>query len=100
MRGSNNPAARLLKRVMSDLSEEYFCSQWPIGNEYELWADLTGETACGRRGFGITDGEELRLVHELAGGWIAWSDEHKDLMFLPDAQWLEHLKSESQRPIP
>jgi hypothetical protein len=49
-----DPKVRLLKRVMSALSEEYFCAQWPDGNEYRLWADLTGEKVCGRRGFGIT----------------------------------------------
>jgi hypothetical protein len=97
-----NPKVRLLKRVMSALSEEYYCAQWLIGNEYRLWADLTGEKVCGERGFGITDDEkaELRLVHEMAGGWIVWSDEAGDIVFLSDTEWQEHLKSESQRRIP
>ena len=87
---------------MSDLSEQYLCAQWPGGNEYRLWADLTGDTVCGRRGFGITADEkaELRLAHEVAGGWIAWSDEAGDIGFLSDAEWLEHLTSESQRVTP
>jgi len=90
----SSPALRLLKRVMSDLSEEYFCAQWPVGNEYRLWADLTGEMVCGRRGFGITDEEkaELRLVHEIAGGWIAWSEKAGVIAFLSDSEWLEHLQ--------
>jgi hypothetical protein len=66
--------ARLLYRVMSDLSEEYYCARWLVGNEYKLWADLTGKPVQDETPYGISfeEKDELRLVQELAGGWLMW----------------------------
>jgi hypothetical protein len=88
-----NPKARLLARLMGDLSEDYFCAGWLTGCEYALWADLTGAEVKGQKGWGISveEKEELRVAHELAGGWIVWSNEVQDRAYLPTDEWLAHL---------
>jgi len=48
-----SPQARLLARLMSDISEDHFCAGWLIGCEYALWADLTGQEFAGERAWGI-----------------------------------------------
>jgi hypothetical protein len=87
------PEARLLARLMSDLSEDYFCAGWLDGCEYALWADLTGSVSEDEKGWGISeaDKEELRVAQQLAGGWIVWSEEKGETEFLPLKDWLEHL---------
>jgi hypothetical protein len=37
--------------------------------------------------------EELRLLQQLAGGWVIWSDERGGRMFLPIEEWRAHLAS-------
>lgn len=90
-----NVRARLLSQVMRGLSEEYLCAQWPVGNEYKLWADLTGKPVHGETAYGISpdEKEELSLVHELADGWLMWSEEAKDIIFVSTPEWLAHLSS-------
>ena len=82
-----------MHRVMSALSEDFFCATWMYDCEYALWSDLQGSEAGGRKGWGISssDREELALVHRLADGWIIWSNEEKDLRFLTTEAWLDHL---------
>ncbi len=82
---------------MSDLSEDYFCAGWMSDCEYALWADLTGREVAGVQGWNITDEEkaELRLAHEVAGGWIVWSDEAGGRKFLSDEEWLRHMAARS-----
>ena len=91
----SNPAARLLARVMSDLSEEHFCAGWLTGCEYSLWASLTGHEIAGMTGWKITEDEkaELRLAQEVAGGWVIWSKDAGGQSFLSNKEWLEHLAS-------
>jgi hypothetical protein len=78
---------------MSDLSEDYFCAGWMSDCEYALWADLTNQEIAGVKPWKITEEEkeELRLAHEVAGGWVIWSDEAGGTMFLSDEDWLKHL---------
>jgi len=88
-----SPQARLLARLMSDLSEDYFCAGWLIGCEYALWADLTGSKVHGEAAWGISveEKEELRVAHELAGGWIMWPQDTPDRTYLTTEEWLSHL---------
>jgi hypothetical protein len=88
-----SPQARLLARLMSDLSEDYFCAGWLGGCEYALWADLTGAQVRGQKGWAISaeEKEELRVAHELAGGWIVWSDQVQGRAYLTTGEWLAHL---------
>ncbi len=94
----NSAAARLLARVMSGLSEDYFCAGWLGDCEYALWADLTGyEEIAGVKAWGITQEEkdELRLAHEVAGGWIVWGEGGET--YLSNKDWQEHLKQKTPR---
>lgn len=94
MNPNATPQIRLLHRRMCDASEDHWCAQWFIGCEYALWADLTGNIVNGKKPWGISeeDKEELRLLHELAGGWIIWSNELRDNAFLTTGEWLAHLE--------
>jgi hypothetical protein len=89
----NTPAARLLYRVMTGISEDCWCAGWFVDCEYALWANLTGKDVLGVRAWRISayEVEELRLAHEVAGGWIVWSEERRNLIFLSTGEWLEHL---------
>jgi len=91
----NNAKARLLARLMSDLSEEHWCAGWMSNCEYALWSDMTGREVRGRMGWGLSkeEVEELRVAHELAEGWIMWSDELGETVYLPTEEWLAHLAS-------
>jgi hypothetical protein len=69
-------AALALQRLMSDVSEEYYCAGWLTGLEFELWPMLNG----GSRRFGMGEvGEDevaqLKALSEQAGGWWRWDDE-------------------------
>ncbi len=93
------PEARLLARRMSDVSEDHWCAGWFIGCEYALWADLTGApTVAGKKAWGISDSdrEELQLLHQLAGGWIAWPEDSREQVFLTTQEWLEFLAKKSE----
>ncbi len=88
------PEARLLARLMSDLSEDYWCAGWLVGCEYALWADLTGHPVAGHEPWGISQSEreELQVLHGLARGWIVWSEEERGEVYLSTAEWQEHLE--------
>jgi hypothetical protein len=96
----NTPAARLLYRVMTGISEDCWCAGWLVDCEYALWANLTGKDVVGVKAWRISvhEVEELRLAHEVAGGWIVWSDERRGLIFLTTEKWLEHLAVCCERP--
>jgi hypothetical protein len=79
--------------MMSYLSEEMWCAGWMTGCEYALWADLTGQEVAGKRAWGIAeeDKEDLRFLHEAAGGWVMWSEDAGEKVFLSTEAWLAHL---------
>jgi hypothetical protein len=90
-----SPAARLLARLMSDLSEEYWCAGWLIDCEYALWAELTGERLLNERGWGISDEEkeELRLLQETRWRLDYLVGRERWPVFLPMEEWRAHLAS-------
>ncbi len=57
----------LLRKVMSSISEEYWCAGWLSGLEYILWDALTGrkKDICGPEEIA-----ELKYLSEKCGGWI------------------------------
>jgi hypothetical protein len=80
-------AAALLRMQMSDISEDYYCSGWVYGLEYELWLMLSG----GDRGFGLgelseSEVDELRRLSEKAGGWWRW-DKEDGKIFVTLEEW-------------
>lgn len=78
--------AELLRELMSDISEEYYCAGWLIGLEFSLWAMLQG----GPRDFGmgvVKDSEiaDLKRLHEKAGGWWHYKEQ---CLFVPTDEWV------------
>ena len=66
--------AGLLERLMSAISEEYWCAGWMHNLEYTLWDVVTGRRA------GICSPEEieqLKYLSEKCGGWIIWDEQAK-----------------------
>ena len=94
----NNPEARLLARLVSDLSEDYWCAGWLSECEYALWADVTGTEVLGHKGWSISqaDKEELQIAQKLADGWVIWLEEDADPKFLTLTAWLAHLEIQSR----
>jgi hypothetical protein len=78
-------AAALLARLMSWISEDYWCAGWLSGLEYELWDAVTGkqEGVCSSE-----EVEQLKYLSEKCGGWIVWDDQERDTKFLPMEAWL------------
>lgn len=66
-----------LLNVMRDISEDHWCASWMGGLEHELWRMLVNGSD-GTYGMGELSTEEiddLRRLHEKAGGWWYWHDE-------------------------
>ena len=66
-----NPFARLLYQKMSAISQDCWAAGWMMGNEYALWDALHGAShRYGWSHISYEELEELRVLSELAGGWI------------------------------
>lgn len=81
-----------LRNFMSNISEDYWCAGWLIGLEHRLWEIIQG----GSRDFGldvITEKEvnELRRLHEKAGGWWIWKGNRE--VFVTTKEWLALAKA-------
>jgi hypothetical protein len=93
----------LLYRLMSDLSERYFCAGWIHGLEFSLWSAAQGLGKV-KRFISRCDAEHLRKLSKRAGGWIVWDDSsgHPNVLagpcFLPMEEWLR-LYAEHQRKL-
>ncbi len=80
-------AAIALRDAMSDLSERCYCAGWLIGCEVTLWK--AWERAPFKWGMGTVetaDAEELRGLHERAGGWWSAAEQYPPL-FVPTDAW-------------
>lgn len=83
---------------MSGISEEYTCAGWHTDCEYALWATLTGKEVAGVKGWILADEDvaELRLAHEIAGGWLRLSDEQGGPTLLTTSEWIAHLAAKTR----
>lgn len=78
-KAKDSDAARLLRIVMRDISEDCYCAGWLSDLEITLWSAVLH----GPRRFGmgeITEGDiaELKRLSEKAGGWWTWQGEAAD----------------------
>jgi hypothetical protein len=56
---------------MSAISQDCWAAGWMMGNEYALWDALHGDShRYGWSHISYEELEELRVLSELAGGWI------------------------------
>lgn len=80
--------AECLRRVMEDLSEEYWHAGWMSDWEYSCWLEAYHPEV--RHGcVHLTDDERqtLRELHEGCGGWWVWGGH--DVKFVLRNEWLE-----------
>lgn len=76
--------AGLLKKLMSAISEDYWCAGWTYDLEYRLWEAVTGKRT------GVCNHEEieqLKYLSEKCGGWIVWDEQSKGEKFVPIGEW-------------
>ena len=79
---------RALANEMSRLSEECYCAGWMTGLEYQLWEVVLGSrTEYGLHQFTSEEITGLRELSALCGGWIVWSDEEQEEVFIPIEKW-------------
>lgn len=89
-KANDKDAAQMLRKLMSDISEEHYCAGWLGGLEYDLWAMLNGT-----RGYEYGNGEvaefmidELQRLSEKSGGWWVCDNEIGN-KFVTIEEWLE-----------
>lgn len=78
-------AASILVRLMSDISEEYYCAGWMSGLEFSLWRMVQG----GDRSYGMSEVSEdevtqLKQLSEQCGGWWYFNDDDGETFILVD----------------
>ena len=87
-------SGRALAIVMSEISERIWLTGWDHELEYRLWAVLRFGNAYhprqdvparNRNPLKWFDIETLRLLSNLAGGWVVWGSDGEELM--PIAEW-------------
>ena len=86
--------AGLLRKVMSGISEEYWCAGWMHNLEYMLW-DVVAD-----RRKGICSPEEIEQLKYLSGkcgGWIVWDEQGKGKRFVPMHEWLRLYEAQRQK---
>ncbi|MBI2091343.1 MAG: hypothetical protein HYT78_21825 [Deltaproteobacteria bacterium] len=77
--------AGLLRKVMSGISEDYWCAGWLHDLEYVLWDAVIGK----RKGIcSPEEVEQLKYLSEKCGGWVIWDEQVKDERFVPMKEWL------------
>jgi hypothetical protein len=77
--------ADLLVKLMSAISEEYWCAGWMHNLEYMLWDVVGGkrEDLCTPEEI-----EQLKYLSGRCGGWIIWDEQAKGERFVPMQDWL------------
>ncbi len=82
--------AGLLRKLMSEISEERWCAGWLGGLEYILWDVVTGK----RNDICSPDEiEQLKYLTEKCGGWIVWDKQAINEKFVPMEEWLRLYES-------
>lgn len=99
---------RLMRDLMSDISQKSWCARWLVDLEYILWdAAYNDVIREDDEGYPVLDGgyfsEEIVFLARLSrdiGGWIIWftnPPEYKGISgnyFVPMEQWLKMAEEE------
>ncbi len=75
---------KALCRLMSDVSEDYWCAGWFSGIEYQIWAELH---AYGSRRFNTDELEAIDALSKETGTWITWADGDASQRAVPLDEW-------------
>lgn len=86
--------AGLLVKLMSAISEEYWCAGWMHNLEYTLWDVVSGkrEDICTPEEI-----EQLKYLSGKCGGWIVWDEQAKREKFVPIQDWLRLYEARLQK---
>ena len=87
--------ADLLRKLMSEISEEYWCAGWLGGLEHVLWDVVTGKRTdiCTPEEI-----EQLKYLSEKCGGWIVWDKEGICERFVSMEEWLRLYEARHHSP--
>ena len=82
-------AKSALLDLMCELSEEHWCAGWIGGLGPALWHQLHHDNANahGLHDVPLKDKEMLRALSTAAGGWFAWCNDARDVVFVPMDEW-------------
>jgi hypothetical protein len=86
--------AGLLVKLMSAISEEYWCAGWMHNLEYMLWDVVRGkrEDLCTPEEI-----EQLKYLSGKCGGWIIWDEQAKGEKFVPIQDWLRLYEAKREK---
>jgi hypothetical protein len=96
--GGSIGAATRLRDEMSDLSESCWCASWLEGCERSLWLmalEPDADHPWGQGTVTAADAFGLASMAKLAGGWWQWDDAAGDPAFVPMAEWLAMVATET-----
>lgn len=86
--------AGLLAKLMSAISEEYWCAGWMHNLEYMLWDVVSGK----RKGLCTPEEiEQLEYLSGKCGGWIVWDEQAKGEKFVPIQDWLRLYEAKREK---
>lgn len=86
-----------LRDLMSDISEECWCANWLIDNEYHIWSALCGGSLrYGQCDIGIEKLAQVASLSVTTGSWIIFPSAEEilpgDFYAIPLADWVERYK--------
>jgi len=85
--------AALLGRLMSDLSEDYWCAGWLIDLEFELWEGVAG----GKTSITKAEIAQLRYLSDRCDGWIVFHNEPPYRRYIRLADWAREYEAWRER---
>lgn len=85
---SEDRAALALEIVMMDLNFARRGENWPDGSEYELWSLADGGEGAAGGDPNLADrAAALRVLSEIAGGWLVFDRRAGDTVLVPMDEW-------------
>lgn len=84
----------LLANYMSDLSEDAYSAGWIQQCEYAIWREMQeNDPNKGGRFIWFIPSQRcantLTLLSNMINGWVMWSEEKDEPVFVPMEEWLD-----------
>ena len=92
--GEQRLCASLLGRLMSDLSQDFWCAGWLRDLEFELWSALAGEKSW----VGEAAVTQLRYLSDRCRGWVVFHEGAPYRRYVPIADWMREYDLWRLRP--
>ncbi len=89
MRALTSPQ-RILRRLLSDLSEGCTCCSWATDWEFRAWASISlGPDHAVAERLERDEVEDLQFLSDIVGGWLTYDAAHRGFLFVPMQEWLQ-----------